>query len=441
MLKAEIDYFTYLGKDKPTLKNSGINLSGGGLYLLWGDNGEGKSTLAYILSGVIPFLLKGELKGKVLYEGERLGKDIIGNLSLVVFQNPYIFFQGQTIKEEFQPLLDANHCNSKAIINQLLGDFDKEQYIEHLSGGQQQILSICSAALHNKFIYVFDEPFEFLDDYHKGLAITIIKTLADSGKIIFLIQRKPEEIQDLSIKRSFKINDGNIKEELPKYSEKEYNLGYISNDNIILKIQGLNFGYRNRKQVLINGISFDVNEKECLGIIGPNGSGKSTLFLIIAQLLKQNSGTIELNGKLNKEELRRGIKYSFQNPDYQIFKSSVKEEIVFGLEKNFIDAKSIQSKLDLVSTLLPFDLEESPFDLSFGQKKLLTIISTLILDPKLALIDEPFAGLDDVAKSIIIEQFKIHLSKNNSIIISTHSGNEIKGICTRILTLKNGKLE
>lgn len=183
-------------------------------------------------------------------------------------------------------------------------------------------------------------------------------------------------------------------------------------------------------------------------LIGNNGSGKTTLLRLIVGLLKPKSGTIKIfEEKLtrNKKQLwkiRQKIGFLFQNPDDQLFAPTIEEDVAFGARNLKLNEKEVRARVEWA--LKAVDLyeykKESPFNLSWGQKKRACIAGLLVLRPKLLILDEPFANLDfkSVYNQLSLLQ-KLRKEIDMCILFTTHNLFFVENWADNMLVLDNGK--
>lgn len=201
----------------------------------------------------------------------------------------------------------------------------------------------------------------------------------------------------------------------------------------------------------IDDMSFTIESGEFFGIIGHTGSGKSTLIQHFNSLLKPDSGQILLNGEdINGEgsdykRLRQRVGLVFQYPEHQLFETTVAKDIGFGPKNLGLSENEINIRVNKSLNLVGLDesyLEKSPFDLSGGEKRRIAIAGVLAMEPEILILDEPTAGLDPKGREEILNQIKdFHEALNNTIIIVSHSMEDISRLCTRLAVLEHGKLK
>lgn len=200
----------------------------------------------------------------------------------------------------------------------------------------------------------------------------------------------------------------------------------------------------------VDGVELDIMPGEFLGVIGHTGSGKSTLIQHLNGLLKPTQGHIYLNGKdiwadpKQIRQVRFQVGLVFQYPEYQLFEETVYKDIAFGpgnmgLDKEEIDRRVRESArmVGLAEELL----EKSPFDLSGGQKRRVAIAGVIAMEPKVLILDEPTAGLDPVGTESILSNIRAyHKAQNATIIMVSHSMEEMARTVDRLVVVNDGKI-
>ena len=199
----------------------------------------------------------------------------------------------------------------------------------------------------------------------------------------------------------------------------------------------------------VAGMDIEVMPGEFLGIIGHTGSGKSTLIQHLNGLLKPTSGRILLDGVdiwEKPKEIRRvrfQVGLVFQYPEYQLFEETVYKDIAFGPGNMGLDKEEIDRRVRQAATFVGLDeslLDKSPFELSGGQKRRVAIAGVIAMEPKVLILDEPTAGLDPAGREKILAQIRAyHEEKGTTVILVSHSMEEIAQNVDRIVVLKGGK--
>lgn len=200
----------------------------------------------------------------------------------------------------------------------------------------------------------------------------------------------------------------------------------------------------------VENVSFAVEPGEFLGIIGHTGSGKSTLIQHLNGLLKPTSGQVLLEGKDIWAEPKkiRNVRFQvglvFQYPEYQLFEETVYKDISFGPRNQGKTGaeldRAVREAARLVG-ILDGHLEKSPFELSGGQKRRAALAGVLAMEPKVLVLDEPTAGLDPAGRENLMANIReYHRHKGATIILVSHSMDEIARNADRILVLKSAHI-
>lgn len=204
------------------------------------------------------------------------------------------------------------------------------------------------------------------------------------------------------------------------------------------------------EKAAIQDVNLEISQGEFVGVIGHTGSGKSTLIQHFNGLLKPTAGKIFLDGKdiwENKSEIRAvrfHVGLVFQYPEYQLFEETVYKDISFGpknmgLREDEIDAR-VREAAALVG-LKPEVLEKSPFELSGGQKRRVAIAGVIAMEPKVLILDEPTAGLDPRGRDMILGEIQqYHQEKKNTILLVSHSMEDIAKYATKVLVMNQAQV-
>ncbi len=200
----------------------------------------------------------------------------------------------------------------------------------------------------------------------------------------------------------------------------------------------------------LNNINLAIEEGSVTGIIGHTGSGKSTLVRLLNGLERPSSGTVFLDGKdiwsVPKEigKIRFRVGLVMQYPEYQLFEETVSADIAFGPMNMGLDAEEINERVVRYSALVGLDpsvLEKSPFELSGGQKRRVVIAGIMAMKPEILVLDEPAAGLDPEGRKNIFDAIEEYRrTENATVIIVSHSMEDMAERCDRIAVLRNGAL-
>ena len=203
----------------------------------------------------------------------------------------------------------------------------------------------------------------------------------------------------------------------------------------------------------LKGVDLTIEEGEFFGIIGHTGSGKSTFVQHLNALIRLTGGELKIGDydladkKCNFLELRSKVGMVFQYPEYQLFAETVEKDVAFGL-KNFrkdMDekqrAQAVREALETVGLDYARIKDESPFELSGGQKRRVAIAGVIVTKPEVLILDEPAAGLDPLGKKELMELLhSIHGGWCKTIVIVSHDMDEIAENCTHAAVFSEGKV-
>ena len=200
----------------------------------------------------------------------------------------------------------------------------------------------------------------------------------------------------------------------------------------------------------VEDVSFDVREGEFLGIIGHTGSGKSTLIQHLNGLLRPTSGQVLLAGKdiwaepKKIRDVRFRVGLVFQYPEYQLFEETVYKDIAFGPTNMGRTGAELDRCVREAARLVGIrddQLDKSPFELSGGQKRRVALAGVLAMEPDVLILDEPTAGLDPAGRENLMANIRdYHRNKRKTILLVSHSMDEIARNANRILVLKGSRV-
>jgi energy-coupling factor transport system ATP-binding protein len=197
-------------------------------------------------------------------------------------------------------------------------------------------------------------------------------------------------------------------------------------------------------------VDFHAYPGEYLGIIGHTGSGKSTLIQHLNGLLKPSSGQVCYQGqdiwaeKGRARQVRFQVGLVFQYPEYQLFEETVYKDIAFGPKNMKLDTQEIDRRVRSAAEFVGLSeelLQQSPFELSGGQKRRVAIAGVIAMEPSVLILDEPTAGLDPVGREEILANIRqYHDAKNATVILVSHSMEEVARSVDRIVVVNDGTL-
>ena len=201
----------------------------------------------------------------------------------------------------------------------------------------------------------------------------------------------------------------------------------------------------------LNDVSLTIDDGEFIGLIGHTGSGKSTLIQHLNALLKPSSGNIIIDGiditakGVALKKIRQTVGLVFQYPEHQLFEETVFKDVAFGPQNLGLPKEEIELRVKEALTLVGLDYEKlkdvSPFELSGGQKRRVAIAGVLAMKPKVSILDEPTAGLDPKGRDEILGEIKrLHQLQKLTVILVSHSMEDIANLVDRIIVMSKGKI-
>ena len=222
-----------------------------------------------------------------------------------------------------------------------------------------------------------------------------------------------------------------------------------------IKVENLTHTYMPKtpfEKVALDNVNIEIEDGEFVALIGHTGSGKSTFIQHLNGLLEATSGTIIVDGlditkkQINLTDVRKKVGLVFQYPEYQIFEETIAKDIAFGPKNLGLTEDEIKTRVIESMKMVGLDYEtykdQSPFDLSGGQKRRVAIAGVIAMKPTTLILDEPTAGLDPKGRDDILEQIsKLHKEYNMTIILVSHSMEDVAKIAQRIVVMNHGKVE
>ncbi len=200
----------------------------------------------------------------------------------------------------------------------------------------------------------------------------------------------------------------------------------------------------------LKDINLKINDGQFIGIIGHTGSGKSTLIQHLNGLIRATSGTIYFNGEdiyaddYNMKDLRSQVGLVFQYPEHQLFETTIFDDVCFGPKNQGLEKKTVELRAfeALHNVGFPDELyDQSPFDLSGGQKRRVAIAGVLAMKPQVLILDEPTAGLDPAGRDEILNLIaKMHKELGITVILVSHSMEDVAKYVERIIVMNSGEV-
>ena len=471
------------------IEDISFTLARGELMLIAGPTGCGKSTLIKCLNGLIPHSYHGTLTGQIRLEGRTTQKLSLRDLAKIVgtmLQDPDKQIVASTVQQEIAFGLE-NLNTPRAEMHRRVDDAlqllrlekQKEQATFALSGGQRQQVAAAGLLVMEPSIYLFDEPFANLDARAVDMLEELIGQLRSRGHTVIIVEHRVEEALRLQPDKVLLMREGQqvffgsaddflaiadptqvklpIESTLRTYSDatqaREALLSPITtrrssadtSDEAALAFENVHYRYSSYGEEILHGISFQVRPGETIALLGPNGAGKTTLVKQALGLLRPTQGNVRLYGKdtrkLSVAELATRIGYVFQSPGAMLFAPTVKKEVSFGPQNLRFAPERLKQAVQEAEEALSLEQfeERSPFSLSFGQQKRVSIASVLSMQGKILLLDEPTAG-QDYRSYISFMEYLRQLPELDALLFITHDLDLALRFTQRVLLLRDGNL-
>jgi len=463
--------FAFDGAREKALKKVSTSVFTGDFVSILGANGSGKTTLAMAMCGLIPNFFFGSFEGDVLVKGKSTLGLKVGEITrdvgiLLQDYNSQIFFP--TPMEEMEFVLDNMGLPQKRAKETALrlgiSHLFKKPFAT-MSEGEKQKCVIASILCVGPKALILDEPASQLDPKERCDLRELLKKLHGEGTTIVLVTHDTElaalgnrfmflwkgKLQKETRERNFLSSESCAKlgveplNDTPviKKKVKPKNLGTVA------IFDGVSFSFDEAKkgkakgEKILDDVDLELNLGECTLLLGANGSGKTTLAKHLIKLLGTQEGKLEVLGRdvstYSQREIARNVAYLFQNPERQLFKSTVREEIEFSL--SLVDEELSERAIEKVLLLLGIKalINRNPQALSGGEKQRVALGAALATKPKLAILDEPMAYLDYPGRLELLDYLFALKESGVSLLIITHHPEWYKSLVQKTIVMERGK--
>lgn len=474
--------------------------------MIMGRTGSGKTTLVRTINRIVPRFTKGSFSGTVHLFGSDIRTRSVASLAGdvgMVFQDfeSQLFSTSIQLDLAFGPENMAVPPDRIAKrMDRILTQFQltglRDRDPATLSGGQKQRLAIATIMMLDPPVIILDEPTTDLDPESRDMVYRMLGQLRDQGRTVILIDHSPDLIRQADrvvlmdrgrivrdatpvelVRHPGQLNRCGIR--MPQIQECLWKLGLepalsepaeaaetirksaqtpdpkryeilVARERSprtgdpVIEIRDLLFSYD--RQPVLNGIDLVIHRGEFVTLAGQNGSGKTTLAKHFNGLLSPGSGTLLLGGipvqKWKAAELAGTVGYVFQNPDHQIFRPTVREEVLFGpvnlgLDDREADAR-VAEALETVG-LTGYD-DRDPFMLTKGESQRLAVASILAMHPQILILDEPTTGLDHPDQIRMMDLLTRLNRRGHTVIMITHSMTLTAQFADRVIVMENGSI-
>lgn len=477
ILCEELSY-RYDGEDLPAIDGISLTIHAGQRVALLGAGGSGKSTLCQLLNGHLPRSGGGRREGVLLLAGSDPAEAPLAEVAAyagVLFQDPDAQLVRGIVEEEaaFGPEnlrvppdeIEMRVTDSLAAVG-LEGR--RTDAVRSLSGGQRQRTAIAAVLALKPRLLLFDDACQGLDAASEARFLQLLGTLQEDGRTVVTASgrfddaaRAAERVIVLDGGRV--VLDGPPADLLRRCSLQLAQLGLLPrpageaaaaaprSGPPLLEVKSVDFTYPGGRQAL-RGAAFALRRGEWALLTGENGSGKSTLSRLLMGLLPAPRGRVMWAGEdtagVPVYKMAERIGYVFQQPEHMFTAPTVWEELIYSLHgglppkrrKALTPEQSRRAEHLLEAAGLSGRRETSPYLLSRGERRLLAVISQLILPRLLYILDEPTTGLDYAAIDRLKDMCRQACREGSAVLIITHDPELLQDEATLLLHMENGKI-
>jgi energy-coupling factor transport system ATP-binding protein len=451
------------------LKNIDLAIGEGEFIAVMGENGAGKTSLCRLLNGLIPHSLPGKLLGTVTVDGVTTVSSTVARLAQkvgTVFDDPRTQLFTARAGDEAAFALENLALPPAEIRERAAWALDAaglSAYADRapstLSGGQQQRLAIAAALAMAEKILVLDEPASQLDPKGAREVLSLIRDLRDrKGLTVVMATNSGEEAAEFADKVCVLKNGRLAAYDTPQRIFAEYNTILNTFSSSVpsvplcessllppcINIEHLYYQYDSDK-IILNDVNLAIGENDFTVITGRNGCGKTTLLKNISGLLRPSRGNILLRGadtaKMSIAEIAGEIGFVMQDPDRQLFESTVYDEVAFALKRGvkgrIMKKDEIRGKAEEALSVVGLLDKQGHFPLALGRAdRVKTVFAAILaLGPRIIMLDEPFAGQDMRGCRLITDILSDLHQKGYTLLVVTHNIGAIAEYARRIVVM------
>jgi energy-coupling factor transport system ATP-binding protein len=477
--------FRYRDRAGAAIRGVSFAANPGEILLIAGASGCGKTTLIRCINGLIPRSYKGEMSGKVLVFGEEVADWKLSQISQkigTVLQDPERQILGTKVLNEVAFGLENLGMPREEIYSRV-GEALEFLKISHLrnretfslSGGEKQKVALAGVLAMRPSIVLLDEPLASLDPASAQDTLDAVRTLADQGMSILMVEHRVEDVLRIHPERVMFMSEGEIRylgdvkglstvadyhevklpaEDIVARAKRDPAPAEIHplpgvttfevGNEALVRFENVTFGYESEVEVL-HGINLQINRGDVIAVLGPNGAGKTTFVKHAIGLLKPKSGAVFVGERDTREasvaEVAATLGYVFQSPSHMLFAPTVRDELAFG-PKNLKHSKEqiqkeVKESLEIVN--LSDKENDPPLALSFGQQKRVSIAAILAMRSRILVMDEPTAGQDYQNYMNFMDSI-LQMPGFEAIMFITHDVDLAVIYANRVLMISDGKL-
>jgi energy-coupling factor transport system ATP-binding protein len=492
--------FVHGARARSSLSDISFELERGKLVGLLGHAGSGKSTLLACIAGLTGGRASGDEAGDVVLEGASLGGITAGfgrgvGILLQDFDSQLV---ASSVELEVAFGLE-NSCTPRRNMEVLVTDYLRLVGLEarrhedpfRLSGGQRQRLALASVLCLEPQLMLLDEPLSDADAFAQEQVMTLVQAMRRRGQSVIMAEHETdslveadgilllqegrlaawaaarEVLTDTAALRAAGVRPPQLVElgqilgwhPLPlteaealehcKPNRRPSAAPHVSDPvgaaRPIIAVREATFVHPPGRHATIGPISLTIGVGEFVAIVGANGSGKTTLAKLMAGILGATEGSVRVAGldpaQERRSKLAEVVGFAYQNPDHQIFSSTVQAEVEFGPLTLGMPADLVRSRARQAIAALHLDGYEAqdPFSLTKGERQRVAIASILAMGPRILVLDEPTTGLDDRQQQSLMRMLVALREGDRTIVITTHTTRIAVEFSSRIIVLDAGR--
>lgn len=459
----------------PALQGVDVELEPGQCLLVVGPSGSGKSTFGLAIAGLVPREIGGTVAGSLTVDDRETVDHEPAELAAavgLVFQDPAVQIVLDRVEDDVAFGLENRGWSKDRMIARVpsalasvgLDGFER-RHTRTLSGGQQQRLALAGVMAAEPGLLVLDEPTANLDPAGAATFFGRLAELrASRAATIVLVEHHVDAAWPLADVVLALGPDGApiavgrpevvLREAghemaaagiwLPATGDSPPGMAVTPREPVgpgLLVARDLRFGYERRLPVL-RDVDFEARGGERIALVGPNGGGKSTLARLLVGLLRPQHGTVTLGGldpgRIAPAVLARLAGYVFQRPEQQFLTQRVLDEIALGLRPHELDGAA--RLMDRLGLPLGRFGERSPYGLSGGEQRRLSLASALVRRPGVLILDEPTFGQDRHGYDALLAIVREMVGAGTCLIAATHDMRFVHDVAERIVTIEEGWL-
>jgi energy-coupling factor transporter ATP-binding protein EcfA2 len=459
-----------------------FDLPAGHTMLVVGPSGSGKSTLALAIGGLIPRDIPAAMGGHLALDD----RDIRGLAPAAVAARVGMVWQDPDSQLVMERVADdvafglENRAWPRPAMQARIPEVLAETGLQglewgrsrRLSGGQQQRLALAGALAPRPDVLVLDEPTANLDPAGAAAFMARLAALrAGRSTTIVLIDHlveaswpmadlilaldgegrridfgKPQEIERRSAARMREAGiwlPAAVERRIARAGSREPRSWPTAHTpagaSPVIVTSNLRFGF-DRNEPVIRDVHLRIEAGERVALVGPNGSGKTTLARLLVGLLRPDMGSVRLLGddpaRLRPADLARRASYVFQDPERQFLAQTVEEEVLLGLR--FVERAAARILIGRLGLPLERFGRRSPYRLSGGEQRRLSLATALVRSPAVLVLDEPTFGQDRLGYEGLLEILDERLANGATLIVATHDQRFVTDATSRSIELEDG---